>query len=145
MLILAEREMIMKKVISLMLAVLMSLSVSGAVFADAEVSENMKNAILLAKDKLGIDDKTYVMEDCSETENRGEKTYSITWKSRGEYDSGNISVEIDGDGLVWSYGEYYNRSSESKPLPACTWNEGKQAAQAFLEAMNPQEMCIRDR
>ena len=61
MLILAEREMIMKKVISLMLAVLMSLSVSGAVFADAEVSENMKNAILLAKDKLGIDDETYVM------------------------------------------------------------------------------------
>lgn len=137
MLILAEREMIMKKVISLMLAVLMSLSVSGAVFADAEVSENMKNAILLAKDKLEIDDETYVMEDCSETENRGEKTYSITWKSRGEYDSGNISVEIDGDGLVWGYGEY-NRSSESKPLPACTWDEGKQAAQAFLEAMNPQ-------
>ena len=80
MLILAEREMIMKKVISLMLAVLMSLSVSGVVFADAEASENMKNAILLAKDKLGIDDETYVMEDCSETENRGEKTYSITWK-----------------------------------------------------------------
>ena len=58
MLILAEREMIMKKVISLILAVLMSLSVSGVVFADAEVSENMKNAILLAKDKLGIDDET---------------------------------------------------------------------------------------
>lgn len=128
----------MKKIVSFLLSVLMCLSVSSLVFADDVISEDMQNAILLAKEKLGIDDNAFVMEDCFETTNRGQKTYSISWKSRDEYDSKTMSVEIDSEGLVWGYHTYNPTGDDDmKPFPGITWDEGRAAANAFLEKMNP--------
>ena len=127
----------MKKVISLLLAVLLCVSVSGIVWADAEVSENMKNAILQAKEKFAVDDEFHVLKDCYENEKRGVRTYTVSWTGRDEYDKKYISAEIDDNGLVWDYQTYQHSSGDTNPLPGYTWDEGKQAAAAFLERVNP--------
>ncbi len=125
----------MKKMLSVILAA--AVMMSCAVFVSAnELSDDMSAAILGAKEKIGLDDTRYVIENCYENEYRGQVAYSITWKSRDDYSDARIMVTADKEGNLWNYSS--DRKTERDPFPKGTEEQVEKAAMAFLKKVNPQ-------
>ena len=125
----------MKKMVSVFLAAVMLLSCAVCVFAN-DLSDDMSAAILGAKEKIGLDDASYVLENCYETVTNGQVRYNIVWKSRDAYENRRISAEADKDGILWGFSEDASRTEQ--PFPVGSGEAAEEAAMAFLKHVNPE-------
>lgn len=127
----------MKKIISLILAVLMCVPFCTPVFADD--GDEASSLILLAKERFGIDDEKFVFADYSKDSYRGKTVYYLYWEGRdtGEYSyQPSINLRIDSNGNV----EYYRLSRLSGnelAIPAYSEEEAVAKATELVKIIAP--------
>ncbi len=126
----------MKKMACCLLVILL-FTMSVPAFADSVMSKQMETAIITAKDKLGIDDETHVIQSYSESDStrNGIRLFHLSWEPRNEYETGNIRTAIDENGIIWEYSAY--ESSKGKVLPGDSEETMRKIAEEFLERVNP--------
>lgn len=127
----------MKKIISLILAVLMCAMLCTPVLADD--GDEAAKLILLAKERFDIDDGEFVFSEYSKDGYGGKTVYYLRWESREEdgysYQP-SIYVRLDDKGNV----EYYRLSKDSGEglaLPAYSEEEALAKAEELLKIIAP--------
>lgn len=127
----------MKKILSLILAALMCLSLCTPALADD--GDMVARLILDMKEKFEISDEDFVFEDYSKDEYDGHVTYYLSWRSKAETEytyQPYISVRVQADGDV----EYYRLSqsfSSQLALPKFTENEAIRKAAEYISVIAP--------
>lgn len=128
----------MKKIISVILAVLLCLAVQVPVFADN--GDEVSSLILLAKSRFNIDDGKFVFADYSKDSYSGNEVYYLRWESRESDDYSyqpSINVRIDSSGNV----EYYrlNKSTDNEPsIPSYSEEEALARANDLIKIIAPE-------
>lgn len=130
----------MKKVISLLLALVVLCSMSIPALADD--GDKAAELILIAKNTFQISDDLFVFENYSKSEQDGQKaTYHLWWTTRNEDEyamrQDSISVNIREDGVIETY--RYHKDSDytnDRQLPKHSKEEAQAAADAFSAKVN---------
>ncbi len=127
----------MKKILSLILAALLCLSMCTPALADD--GDIVAKLILDTKEKFDISDEEFVFEDYSKDDYDGEVTYYLSWRSKAEDEYSYqpyISVRVQADGDV----EYYRLSqsfSSRVALPKFTDDEAIRKAAEYISIIAP--------
>lgn len=131
-------EQIMKKVCSILLALMICCSVSIPALADD--GDKVAELILTAKETFSISDDDFVFEDYSKSEQDGQQAvYHLWWTSRNDdpyiVSDDRISVSIREDGAIESY-DLNVYSNEEQGLPKYSKDDARAAADAFSATVN---------
>ena len=130
----------MKKVVSLLLALVVLCSMSIPALADD--GDKAAELILIAKNTFQISDDLFVFENYSKSEQDGQKaTYHLWWTTRNEDEyamrQDSISVNIREDGVIETY--RFHKDSDytnDRQLPKHSKEEAQAAADAFSAKVN---------
>ena len=123
----------MKRLLSICLVFIMLLGTSAIAFADQAESQKVAELILIAKDKLAIDDSVFAYENYHRQETAREILYSLNWKSRDELGSSSVYVTINVNGDIINYHLYHGDVPMTKPkFPQKTEEEAFSAAKQWL-------------
>lgn len=123
----------MRRVLSVCLVFIMLLGVVPFAFADEAESQKVAELILIAKDKLEIDDSIFAYENYHRQETAREILYSLNWKSRDELASSSVYVTINANGDIINYHLYNTENQMTKPkFPKKTEEEALSAAKQWL-------------
>lgn len=122
-----------RKIMALLVGVLIGVN-SFSVFAQEQLSEEVKNAIVAAKSKINID------EDYSEFSYEtiiedGLTFYNMTWT---DSDDNSIDITVDSEGRINYYKLFYNNKNDNKPLlNNIKKNEAQLIAEEFVKKTIP--------
>ncbi len=127
----------MKKVISLLLAVVLLVTFITPVMASGSVSadKGLENAIKAVKEKIDIpaDCKNFTYNIYSQN---GTATWNLVWSN--EETPKYINVTIDGDNFITNYSSYdYSSNYNDKKIPKYSKDQGKEIAEKFVNNINP--------
>lgn len=129
----------MKKFISITIALvfLFTLIVTpNTVQAQADTKISLKQAIEIAKSKLGISDSGYDFNS-NYYEYGNTKSWILNWNSSSK---GNISVTIDADtGEITNYYSWSPIEQKQPRIPKYTQDEAKKVAIEFLQKIAPEK------
>jgi len=129
----------MKKFISIAIALafLFTLMIpSNMAQAQADTKISLKQAIEIAKQKLGISDSGYDFNS-NYYEYGNKKSWNLNWNSSSK---GNISVTIDADtGEITNYYSWSPIAQEQPRIPKYTQDEAKKVAIEFLQKVAPEK------
>lgn len=132
----------MKKTVSLLLAMLMCTSLFAPAFADTADSALIERLILAAKAKLPIDDDEVVFRNYNTEERENETTYSLYWESKDDAVYKSIGVNLEKDGTIRGYNLYEsNRGDYTPSLAKHTKAEAIEAARAFIASIDPKRLA----
>lgn len=136
---LKEEVSFMKKFISIAIALafLFTLTIpSNMAQAQADTKISLKQAIEIAKQKLGISDSGYDFNS-NYYEYGNKKSWNLNWNSSSK---GNISVTIDADtGEITNYYSWSPIAQEQPRIPKYTQDEAKKVAIEFLQKVAPEK------
>lgn len=127
----------MKKVLSLLMAVLVCVASAIPVWADDADSALVERLILAAKEKLPIDDDEVTFRNYYTTGDDGDVSYSLYWQSEDEQNYKNIYVGLDPDGTIRSYNLYETGVDFAPAFAMHTKAEAIEAAKAFVTSIDP--------
>lgn len=134
----------MKKMLCLMLSFVLSLGVVLPVGAAEAESAEMERLILIAKEKLSIDDNVVEFQNYYYNETEDGKIYNLYWRSKDETNYRDISVAIGDDGIITNFYDYENKSEKKPSFSRCTKEEARSAAKAFIEKIDAEKLAYLD-
>ena len=126
----------MKKLLSLSLALILVVSMMSGVCA-AE-NEGLANAILKAKEKIGVTERYTGFDSNQSTDEAGTSVYHLYWYTEEEPDFQSFTVEINDRGDFLRYrNSAANADTSELHFAALTGEQMKEAARDWLAWMNP--------
>lgn len=130
----------MKKILSLLIAAILSTGTVLPVFADEVKSEIVSELILLAKEKLKISDDEFVFSEYYQNETQSGNRYNLSWESKDKTNSSMISVEIGENKTVYRYNFHDSTKEYGKiKYPAHTDGEAMTTAKEFFAALDSEK------
>ena len=127
---------VMKKLLSLSLALILIVSMMSGVCA-AE-NEGLANAILKAKEKIGVTERYTGFDSNQSTDEAGTSVYHLYWYTEEEPDFQSFTVEINDRGDFLRYrNSAANANTSELHFAALTGQQMKEAARDWLAWMNP--------
>jgi len=130
----------MKKMLCLVLSIMVCFSLFLPVYGAEAESAEIEKLILIAKEKLSIDDNLVEFRNYYLSETEGGKVYSLYWESKEENTYRDISVTIDKDGVIINYYYYEKKSQEQLSFAKYTKEEALVAAKSFIENIDPAKL-----
>ena len=126
----------MKKIISVLLCVCMTVGIMSAAFAAD--TDDMKKVLETVKSRIGSTDEYDKFESSTETDDEGATAYIFEWSS--SENKTNLSVTAYSDGTVVDYMIYgRNGIDESVPISErASKAQLKAAAEGFVKQLNPE-------
>ena len=126
----------MKKIISVLLCVCMTVGIMSAAFAAD--TDDMKKVLETVKSRIGSTDEYDKFESSTETDDEGATAYIFEWSS--SENKTNLSVVAYSDGTIVDYMIYgRNGSDESVPISErASKAQLKAAAEGFVKQLNPE-------
>ncbi|OQB15607.1 MAG: hypothetical protein BWY15_00320 [Firmicutes bacterium ADurb.Bin193] len=130
----------MKKIVSLVTALAVMLTVAFPVFAE-DKGEQVEKLLLKIKSVIDIPDSMTVFNSNMRTDENGITYWSFNWSLEGKsyFESQNISVEITDDGYITSYSKYNGdyKYSEIVQLPNISKAEAEKIVKEFILKVCP--------
>ncbi|AEM78377.1 YcdB/YcdC domain-containing protein [Thermoanaerobacter wiegelii] len=127
----------MKKFISIAIALVFLFTLmmpSNIAQAQADTKISLKQAIEIAKEKLGIGDSGYEFNS-NYNEYANKKYWNLNWNSTSK---GNISVTVDADtGRITSFYSWTPTQQPELKIPKYTQEEAKKVAVEFIQKVAP--------
>ena len=134
--------MMMKKAISLLVAMLLCTSLFVPAFADTDDSALIERLILAAKAKLPIDDDEVAFRNYNTEERENETTYSLYWESKDDMVYKRIGVNLEKGGTIRGYNLYEsNREDYTPSFAKHTKEEAIGAARSFIASIDPKRLA----
>ncbi|MBR6728796.1 MAG: hypothetical protein IKL80_01430 [Clostridia bacterium] len=131
----------MKKFISFVLSCLLVFGTICPALADEAESETVEKLILIAKEKLSIDDETMKFANYYRSESRdGLVLYTLDWESKDENTYKNIHASMHESGVIYSYSSYEDKGKIKPSFPKHTVEEAQETARVFIESIDPQKL-----
>lgn len=124
----------MKKLICMALALCICAMSAVPVLADTAESDAVAAVILAVKNKLNIDDETFVFDNYNKDEYGNTLRYYLNWVPREKDNYGayrSIHVNALADGTIRTY-SYNTDMDTTRRLPKATKEQATEAATAFL-------------
>ncbi|MGN1059753.1 MAG: YcdB/YcdC domain-containing protein, partial [Clostridia bacterium] len=131
----------MKKILSLLLSVLLTIGAVLPAFADAADSALIEKLILTAKEKLAIDDNEMEFRHYYLNASEGENSYALYWEAKDENTYKDIHVVLSESGIIQSYYLYEDKTEAKPSFSKYTQQEATQAARAFIEKIDPEKLA----
>lgn len=127
----------MKKIFSLLTAVLLVLALMAPVQGFAQEDKGLERAISTAKSLLNITG-TYDDFNYSINNQEGKTIYYLSWND-SKNKLGNVSASIDSDGKISSYYYYkpYDGRSSISKIPTVSKADALEKANDFIKKVNP--------
>lgn len=121
-----------KKITSLMLAMLMTLSVPVSGFAKED--ESLKSAINIAKSKIEISNKLTEFNYSMDTRD-GKNVWNLSWNSKNDNEGG-ASISIDDNGTIYNY--YSSENNQNQPNTIkISKEQALNLSKNFINKVNP--------
>lgn len=134
----------MKKVLCLVLGVLLCVGMLLPVYGTGAESIEIEKLILIAKEKLAIDDSLVQFRNYYFNETESGKNYNLYWESQDENTYRDISVTIGEDGIITNYYYYENKGKEQMAFAKHTKEEALASAKAFIEKIDAAKLSEID-
>ncbi|MBR5156902.1 MAG: S-layer homology domain-containing protein [Clostridia bacterium] len=130
----------MKKILSLIIAAILSFCSVLPVFADEAKSEIVSGLILSAKEKLKINDDEFVFSDYYQNESKSGNRYNLNWESKDKTKSSSINVEIGENKTIYRYNFNDHTKEYGKiKFPAHNDAEAMTAAKEFFKIIDSEK------
>lgn len=130
----------MKKFLCTLLSILLCVSAALPSLAAEADGEEIGRLILLAKEKLDIDDSLVEFRNYYMSEDEGSKTYRLYWESKDENVSRDVQATIDEDGFISRYYIYEKRDSDKPGFAKFSKEEAIAAARNFIAKVAPDKL-----
>ncbi|MBQ4518152.1 MAG: S-layer homology domain-containing protein [Clostridia bacterium] len=134
----------MKKMLCLMMSLMLCLGLVLPVTAAEAESAEMERLILIAKEKLSIDDSLVEFRNYHYNETENGKNYNLYWTSKDEAVYRDISVTIGSDGIITNFYDYENKAEEKPSFAKHTKEEALSVAKDFIEKIDAAKLANID-
>lgn len=123
----------MKRKIAVLLAAVILAFNSVSVFAEENLSEDVKNAIISAKSKITVEEE-YSDFHYETSEEYGQKIYNLVWRNE-DYDEYVVGVDLNGNVVYYQSPDAYNYDDHL--LVNVRQDEAKRNAESFIKKVIP--------
>jgi uncharacterized membrane protein YkoI len=134
---LEERRAFMRKVSSLLVAMIMLIGIMAPMksYAQSKPKIELKQAIEIAKDAFDISTEGYNFSSNYLEDSNGKKVWELNWKSLNTT-GGNIYVSVDGDtGDILNMNRWGNSNQPVSKIPKYSKEEALKAAKDFIKKL----------
>lgn len=128
----------MKKLFSLITALLLTFSIITPSYANAAENISYKEAIEIAKEAFDLNTKDYNINHRLEEDSSGKSIYSISWNSKDENGSINVSINASTGDIIQMY-RWESSINSSNKIPKYTKEEAQKTAEKLIKKLQPEK------
>ncbi len=131
----------MKKMVCLLLSFMLCLGMFLPAHADSEDSQVIKKLILIAKEKLSIEDSIMEFRNYYQNQTKYGNTYSLSWEAKDKNVYRNISATLEENGTILDYYLYEDKGPTKQGFSKYGKEEAIETARAFISLLVPDKLA----
>ena len=122
----------MKRMLCFVMSLVLCFSMVMPVFAAETESAEAERLILIAKEKLSIDDSLVEFRNYHFNESENGKLYHLYWSNKEDMTYRDISVTIGDDGIITHFYDNEEKAEEKPSFKKYSKDEALVAAKTFI-------------
>lgn len=131
----------MKKTMCLLLCVVLAAGMFLPASADSAESVTAERLILVAKEKLSVDDAVMEFQNYYLNETEHGRLYSFYWKAKDENIYRTIRASLNEEGIISEYHLYEDRDTSRLSFAKYSGEEAIAAAKTFINTIDPEKLA----